>query len=334
VRVRPELTEAPAAGTASGETRAWPTKRRCHEHRGTPGGSTLRGGPAAEAAGLALAAAMGEARPPAPRTAEEHAAEIRGWVQEQRNPHTAATYSSSMRQFVRWAQGVGSAGLLVPVNPDAPTETQVAAYMRHLVLERGSPMATVGSHLAAIADHLKYVTTADYKRTAGPLVRAMRLVLKDKGTGARHMEVYVNEACKNDAERRGHTRVAAERAGETICVLRTLSEFMRAREGAPLQDPQPQDPLFPQLGGEALAASTPAGRLQHWLWVADVPDARTAYGFHSLRAGAATDAHRNGVSEDLLKGHGNWRSDAVKVYIRPGMQERMAAANALGRGAR
>ena len=54
------------------------------------------------------------------------------------------------------------------------------------------------------------------------------------------------------------------------------------------------------------------------------------YGFHSLRSGAAT-AHRNGVSEDAIKLHGNWKSDAVQVYIRAGIDERLATTAALGR---
>ncbi len=93
----------------------------------------------------------------------------------------------------------------------------------------------------------------------------------------------------------------------------------------------PDDPLFPRIGGGEMSADTPCGRLQHWLGVAGVI-AVEDYGFHSLRAGAATDAHRNGVPIEQIKSHGNWKSDAVNVYIRQGLTERMAAAAALGRG--
>ena len=58
-------------------------------------------------------------------------------------------------------------------------------------------------------------------------------------------------------------------------------------------------------------------------------DAR-AYGFHSLRAGAATASAKAGVPEQHIKLHGNWRSDAVQAYIRPDAAERLRASDALG----
>ena len=48
-----------------------------------------------------------------------------------------------------------------------------------------------------------------------------------------------------------------------------------------------------------------------------------AYGFHSLRAGAATQSAREGVPEQHIKLHGNWRSGAVQAYIRPDTEERL-----------
>ena len=80
-----------------------------------------------------------------------------------------------------------------------------------------------------------------------------------------------------------------------------------------------------------MAGDTPNGRLQHWLREADVREPRS-YGFHSLRAGAATDAYRNGATEEWIKQHGNWKSDAVKIYIRQGMEERLATTTVMGRG--
>jgi integrase len=50
-----------------------------------------------------------------------------------------------------------------------------------------------------------------------------------------------------------------------------------------------------------MSEDTPGGRLAHWLGAAGIADP-SQYGFHSLRAGAATDAHRNGTAEDLIVG--------------------------------
>ncbi len=80
-----------------------------------------------------------------------------------------------------------------------------------------------------------------------------------------------------------------------------------------------------------MAADTPNGRLQHW-WQAAQVEQPAEYGFHSLRAGAATDAHRNGATEEWIKQHGNWKSDAVKIYIRQGIEERLATTAVLGQG--
>ena len=80
-----------------------------------------------------------------------------------------------------------------------------------------------------------------------------------------------------------------------------------------------------------MAVDTPNGRLQHWLRVAGVAES-ASYRFHSLRARAATDAYRNGATEEWIKQHGNWKSDAVKIYIRQGIEERLATTAVLGQG--
>ena len=80
-----------------------------------------------------------------------------------------------------------------------------------------------------------------------------------------------------------------------------------------------------------MKTGTPRGRLQHWLREAHYSDEeRATYGFHSLRSGAATDAHRQGVTEEEIKLHGNWKSDAVQVYMRPAMEARLRTSGALG----
>jgi integrase len=146
------------------------------------------------------------------------------------------------------------------------------------------------------------------------------------------LQVYVHEKSKNDRERRGHVRVAAGRPGRSICVLRALARYLLEGERSePPRIAQPDDPLFPRLEGGPMAADTPNGRLQHWLEAAGVQEPRR-YGFHSLRAGAATEAYRNGATEEWIKQHGNWKSDAVKVYIRQGIEERLATTAMLGQG--
>ena len=50
--------------------------------------------------------------------------------------------------------------------------------------------------------------------------------------------------------------------------------------------------------------------------------------FATSRSGNAVG--KRGVSEQHIKLHGNWKSNAVQAYIRPGMEERLHASDALG----
>ena len=159
-------------------------------------------------------------------------------------------------------------------------------------------------------------------------VRLMRVA----GEQTKVLQVYVNEKSKNDRERRGHVRVAAGRPGQDTCVLRAVARYiLECEQGEPRRITADEDPLFPRLEGGEMAADTPNGRLKHWLTAAGVNHVGR-YGFHSLRAGAATDAYKNGATEEWIKQHGNWKSDAVKIYIRQGIEERLATTAALGQG--
>jgi len=143
----------------------------------------------------------------------------------------------------------------------------------------------------------------------------------------RVLHVYVDPRCKNDAERKGHTRLVGERASGEMCMVRMMEVYLAERNGAA------EEPLFTTGAGDRMHEDTPNGRLKYWLQCAGMTAQQTRdYGFHSLRAGAATDAHRAGVSEEEIKMHGNWKSDAVKVYIRASTEERLRASGALGRG--
>jgi len=145
------------------------------------------------------------------------------------------------------------------------------------------------------------------------------------GSSRRVLHVQVNRLCKNDKERKGHERLVEERPEGEICVLRTIEAYMQTQ-----QDSGQNAPLFPTTAGEEMSASTPRGRLHHWLKEIGEENPMV-YGFHSLRAGATTASAKAGVSERHIKQHGNWQSDAVRVYIRMDDADRMRASGALGR---
>ena len=91
----------------------------------------------------------------------------------------------------------------------------------------------------------------------------------------------------------------------------------------------PTAPLFPCTDGTQMSADTPRGRLQAWLR-ATGEEEWEQYGFHSLRAGGATQAASSGVPDRLIQQAGNWQSDAYRLYIRPDEAERVRVAAALG----
>lgn len=54
------------------------------------------------------------------------------------------------------------------------------------------------------------------------------------------------------------------------------------------------------------------------------------YGTHSLRSGGATKASETGVSPDLLKSHGRWRSENAKMrYIKSSTSRRLSVSKSL-----
>ena len=333
-------------------------------------------------------------------SAREGQEELEAWMSANRNTNTTAAYASAWKQFDRWVNEtvnpVRQEG--EKVDSTRPSEIDVAGYMRYVVTEQGRPISAVTAALAAIADKVRYATTAEYNPCQGKRVAAMRAVLVSmapEGTGqktaigwavlcgvvgaARREErthtgttqgwiaardatlillayygflrgsevvrmrrgevrigrsedgadmlvVKVDRMAKNDAERKGHERlVTRQTEGEgDMCAVEAVRRWLTTPPRA-----GPQGALFPTEKGGEMSVDTPRGRLKHWLTKSGVTDAG-AYGFHSLRAGGATQAAKNGVSEEDIKRHGNWKSDAVRAYIRPDEEDRLGASAALG----
>ena len=137
------------------------------------------------------------------------------------------------------------------------------------------------------------------------------------------MRVHVNRMSKNDSERKGHERLI-ENVTEGYCIVSRMYDYMAKTTS------KGDGPLFATTGGKRLHVNTPRGRMKVWMMKTGVKD-HEEYGFHSLRAGAATDSARAGVDERLIKLHGNWKSDAVRVYIRPSEEERLSVSSAIGK---
>ena len=160
------------------------------------------------------------------------------------------------------------------------------------------------------------------------------------GRSQRVMKVHVNRLSKNDSERKGHERLVLEEPqansdGATgagsggHCLVRHMEMHLVITESKLSTS---GSPLFETLTGGAMSQETPRHRLHYWLNQIGVADP-SEYGFHSLRAGGASEAARAGVHEREIKLHGNWKSDAVRVYIRPQIEERLAVSAAMSAAA-
>lgn len=101
------------------------------------------------------------------------------FIATHRNKNTTATYASAWRQFARWVSEVENVRRKEGEQMDVerPEEAEVAAYMRYVVVVKGSPISSMNGALAAIVDHLKYTLSANYNPCQGKLVEAMRQVL-------------------------------------------------------------------------------------------------------------------------------------------------------------
>ena len=137
------------------------------------------------------------------------------------------------------------------------------------------------------------------------------------------MKIIVNRKCKN-SKSEDHERVIREKKDlQQKCVVRMMKQYLKNWKG------EEEGPLFTTMNGERMSTDTPRGRLKVWLKEIGEMDVE-AYGFHSLRAGAATESARAGVAGSDIQRHGNWKSDAYRVYIRPNIQDRLRTTDAIG----
>ncbi len=85
--------------------------------------------------------------------------------------------------------------------------------------------------------------------------------------------------------------------------------------------------LFSQESGAGLATVTPSHILKRW--IAKTGLSSVSFSSHSARRGGATAAAARGVQRRLLMRHGNWRSDAVDIYIDDTLMDRLSVTRAI-----
>ena len=129
------------------------------------------------------------------------------------------------------------------------------------------------------------------------------------------------EKSKTDQERKGHTIVIGQTPTNKVNVITWYAIYKQARS-------QNNSPWFfyNMRNKERLAKSTPLFIVRTWLSSINIADPKN-YGSHSCRRGGATAAAAAGIQERLIKRHGNWKSDAVHIYIEDTIDNRLSVAN-------
>lgn len=129
---------------------------------------------------------------------------------------------------------------------------------------------------------------------------------------------------KTDQHRLGSLHKIPALEGEAVCPRGVVGDY-KTRFAAflsPSQEGAVDQPMWPRMRGGGVESPDWSGevsidsarRAMHVACKAVGVDGEKV-GWHSLRAGAATNAARNGVPPHLLQELGTWRSDAWKSYV-------------------
>ena len=132
------------------------------------------------------------------------------------------------------------------------------------------------------------------------------------------------EKSKNDQERVGHTTLIAPGVGSRIAPLEQIERYLLRIEAHPDAKFFFHSSKKPYKG---LSPTTPNSILKKMLVRIGVDPG--PYGSHSCRRGGATAAAFGKVSKRVLKRHGNWRSDAVDIYIGDDAVELLSCSEAI-----
>jgi site-specific recombinase XerD len=141
-----------------------------------------------------------------------------------------------------------------------------------------------------------------------------------EGKRARALCVLVRQS-KTDQERKQHSIIVGELPGNAACPVALFEKYRQLRRGTAAT-------LFHQTGSDSpLGATRP--NLVMKQWVEAVGEDPTEYGSHSGRRGGATAAAEAGIETRLIMKHGNWRSDAVFVYIVDSVKTKLTVSQAI-----
>ena len=94
-----------------------------------------------------------------------------------------------------------------------------------------------------------------------------------------------------------------------VCSYCWMQHYLHIRRAPP------NSPLFIYPSGAPLTHTSLTQAMRQFLAAAGLPNPSVTP--HSLRAGAATDAHRAGAPDSAVQQLGRWSSNAYLIYLRP-----------------
>jgi hypothetical protein len=130
---------------------------------------------------------------------------------------------------------------------------------------------------------------------------------------------------ETETAERGHSVVLAEPENSRLNAVKWFHLYVRIWEAAHLDSAWL---LCNATTGAKLAPTTPNHAIKRLLPAVGVKDPEN-YGSHSCRRGGATAAAASGVEERLIKRLGNWRFDAVHLYITESLANRLSVSRKL-----
>ena len=132
-----------------------------------------------------------------------------------------------------------------------------------------------------------------------------------------------NEPTKTDQGRSGDWVIAEQADDMRLCAISWYLLFKELRGG------HPSPFLFCSEGKSRsrLSNKLPNQRLK--VRCAQAGLLAAEFSSHCLRHGGATAAADGGALERLLKLHGRWKSDCVRIYIKESLRNRLSVSRAL-----
>lgn len=144
------------------------------------------------------------------------------------------------------------------------------------------------------------------------LVAASRLVVGGLLRGDVWLEdggvVCLLRRSKTDQMGRGKRVFLYRLPGSSVCPVRCVEEFLDVR-------PEGQLGLLVHQDGRSLSRYQFLAVFRRCLRELEIPE--KSYCTHSFRIGAATEAARWGLSEEVIRKIGRWESERFRGYVRP-----------------